>query len=316
MNVDDLIKKIQKEQKRTDEELQSTEGLARLQQVMEQYQGDYELVWSDDLLKEIQERPQKPIHNTGVANLDELTGGFREQQLITISAGSKHGKTAFGIFLMDQMEHLKPVLIPLEQSNEEIVEQRYENGHSIPRFLSPRNLAAKMTVEWIEHRIIEGIAKYGTKMVVIDHLGYIDDFGDNEKYKKENLAYRIQQIMQGLKMVAKRWNVVIMLQCHISQTDESNPPTRKDLKNSSAIEQESDIVILLWRKNYVHNKVRIYDNKVLVSIPANRRTGGTGNIGLTFNNETGMYDEDDSWVKQMEAVAEQEAGAEDEFNNM
>lgn len=311
MNVEELIKKIEKEAEVTEQEAQSAEGLAKLQEVAAHYRGEDELIWSHDLEKEMEDQPKKKLHPTNVGLLDDTIGGFKEQQLITISGSSGHGKSAFGMFLIEQMEETNPVMIPIEQSNEELIEQRQDNGYSIPHFLSPRKLAGRVTVEWIEQRIIEGIAKYNTKLVVIDHLGYIDDFGDSEQYKRENLAYRIEMIMKGLKNVAKRWNIAIVLLVHISQADEGTPPSTKDLKNSSAILQESDTVMLLWRKNFVENKVRIYQNETMVSVQKNRRTGKNGNVGLRFNTETGRYDEDNDWVRAMEQTAE----AEQEFND-
>lgn len=313
MNVDEIIRKIGEEKNRAKTEAHSVEGLVRLQEIAKAYDGEYKLIWSDDLLKDIQSRPQKTIFKTNIALLDNLIGGFREQQLVTISASSKHGKTSMGVFLMEAMQELSPVMIPLEQSNEEIVEQRHENGYSIPRFLSPAQLASKVTVDWIEQRIIEGIAKYNTKFVLIDHLGYIDNNGTDGQHRKENLAYRIGEVMRELKNVAKRWNVVIILLCHISQKDEGRPPTLEDIKNSSDILQESDMVIMLWRKNSLHGKVRIYEDKTMVSVMANRRTGRNGNIGLEFNTKTGRYEENNSWVAQMEEMAKQTIQTEYQF---
>lgn len=314
MNIEETVARLEREIKKEKQTAESMAGMARLSEVMTSYDGEYRLIWSDDLLKKIKERPVSPMHFTGMESLDGLIGGFREQQLITVSAHSKHGKTAFGLFLMEKLSSMNPVMIPMEQSNEEIVEQRSENGHSIPRFLSPENMAARRTVEWIEERIVEGIAKYNTKMVLIDHLGYIDDFGENGKFSRENLAYRIQLVMQGLKTVAKNWKVVIVLLVHISQGDEGKPPQNEDLKGSSGILQESDKVIFLWRKNELKKKIRVYENRTMVYVTANRRTGKNGNIGLYFDSRTGQYIDDNAWVAAMTATAQQEVKADDDFN--
>jgi replicative DNA helicase len=313
MEIDALIKKIAEEKAKAETELLSSDGLLRLQEVAAKYEGEYKLIWSKDLLQAIQNRPTKPVHGTNLPDLDAIIGGFREQQLITISAHSKHGKTSFGVFLLENMTDLNPVMIPLEQSNEEIVEQRFENGYSIPNFLSPSKLAPRVDVDWIEQRIIEGIAKHNTKLVLIDHLGYIDNHGPGGKFHRENLAYRLGEVMRSLKNIAKRWNVVIVLLCHISQSDESKPPTLEDIKNSSDILQESDMVIMLWRKNTQKKKVRVYENKTLVSVMANRRTGKNGNVGLVFNTTTGRYDPDNDWVRQMEEMAQAAVQADDTF---
>lgn len=313
MEIDDIVKSIQAEKEKAKTQLHSDEGLVRLQEVAAMYDGEYKLIWSKDLLEEIEKRPKKTVYTTNIPELDDIIGGFREQQLITLSAHSKHGKTSFGLFLLEKMASLNPVMIPLEQSNEELVSQRNENGQSVPNFLSPSRLASKVTPDWIEQRIIEGIAKYNTKFVVIDHLGYVDNHGTNGKYARENLAYRLGEVMRELKNIAKRWNVVIVLLCHISQKDEGHPPTLEDLKNSSDILQESDMVIMLWRKNNQKKKIRIYENKTLVSVMANRRTGRNGNVGLAFNSATGQYESDNDWVKDMEEIAKSEIITDDAF---
>lgn len=312
MSVEDLIQRIQKEKDSLKKEVYSADGLIRLQEVMQDYDGEYKLIWSDDLVKELEARPKTHSHNTGLQKLDDITGGFREQQVISIGAHSKHGKTAFGLFLMEKLPQLNPVMIPLEQSNEELVEQRVSNGWSVPRFLSPRNLASRVSVDWIEERVVEGIAKYDSKMVLIDHLGYINDM-DGE-YKRENQAYRIEKVMQSLKNIAKKWNVVVILLVHIIKADEGKTPSLEDLKGSQSILGESDKVLMLWRKNEKKKKVRVYSNKTMVSVLANRRTGRNGNVGLEFNTTTGLYEENDGWVEAMMKIAEQEVRSEEEFD--
>lgn len=316
MKVEDLIKRIQSEKKTLSNEIYSNEGLLRLQEAMQNYEGEYRLIWSDELLKELGERPKENLHEIGLPSLDKVIGGLRPQQLITVGGSTGHGKTAWGLFLVEQFEKLNPLVIPLEQSNEELVSQRKENGYSVPRFLSPRSLASRVTVDWIEERIVEGIAKHNTKFVLIDHLGYINDFGGNGEFKGENTAYRIGQVMKGLKNVAKKWNVIIVLLVHISQQDEGRPPSLESIKNSSDIAQESDMVMLVWRKNALKKKVRVYEDKTMLSIQKNRRTGRNAFIGLQFNTSTGRYEEDNNWVDSMVKSAEREVANDDLFDEI
>jgi replicative DNA helicase len=312
MSVQDLLKRIEAERKTTTQDMYDMEGLVRLQDTMAAYDGEYKLIWSDELLAQLENKPQESLHTTGIQLLDNLIGGFKEQQLITIGADTGHGKTTMGLFLVEQLSKLNPVVIPLEQSNEELVSQRKDNGYSVPRFLSPAKLADRVTVEWIEERVVEGIAKHNTKLVLIDHLGYINDYGKGGEFKGENTAYRIGQVMKGLKNIAKKWNVVILLLVHISQHDEGKPPSREDIKNSSDIAQESDMIILLWRKNTLKSKVRVYEDKTMLYVQKNRRTGKNGSIGLKFVN--GGFVEENGWVESMVKSAEQSVAADDLFD--
>lgn len=312
MNIDELKKKIQKQLEENDELLSDSDGQERLIETLATYEGEDRLVWTEELIERMKEKPKITPMPTNVENLDEaLNGGFRPQQLITLTAHTKHGKTAFGLFLLKQMEEMNSVMIPLEQSNEELVDQLSENGHYIPRFLSPLQLAGEVNLDWIEERIIEGIAKHNTRFVLIDHLGYIDEFS-NQKFMRENQAFRITKIMQGLKMIAKRWNITICLIVHIAEADETKPPMLSDIKGSSSIKQESDGVIMLWRKNKTAKGIKIYENKAMLSVQANRRNGNNTVVGLEFDSATGAYNPSD-WVDRKIELALEESEAEDEF---
>ena len=217
--------------------------------------------------------------------------------------------------MLNCFEKLNPIYLALEQSAEEIIDQLRGNRYLIPKFLTPEVLPSAVTVNWIEERIVEGIAKHNSRLAVIDHLGYINDMP--EQFRRENLAYRIGQVMKGLKGLAKKWNAIIVLLAHISQHDEDRPPSRTDIKNSSDIVQESDMVILLWRKNSVKNKVRVYQNKTMLSIQKNRRTGKNATVGLDFDTSTGMFKESvDGWVESMVQAAQQAQLVEDSYDEL
>lgn len=312
MNTEELIKAIENEQKKVDEEYQSAEGMARLEKVALEYKGEYELISSEQIREEIAKRPEKKMHMCGVASIDALTGGFREQMLIGLAAHSGHGKTAMGLFFTERYKDLNPVFIALEQSAEELIEQRIAHGQFVPFFYTNKTYAARVRPDWIESRVIEGIAKYNSRFIVIDHLGYVDPA---QKYDRDQEHLRIERKMQDIKNIAKRWNVIIIVLVHIVQLDESQPPSLLSLKGSSAIKQECDKVILLWRNNEIKKKLRIYRNEVLFSLQKNRWSGNNGNIGLMFEQETGNYvPETNGWVEQMEEMARMQSDADRQFD--
>jgi len=306
MNIEELIKTIESEQKRVKDELHSAEGMARLEAVARDYKGEYELISSREIEEEIKKLPEKKMHMCGVGSIDELTGGFREQMLISLAAHSGHGKTAMGLFLTEKYKELNPVFIALEQSAEELIEQRRANSQFVPFFYTNKTYAARIRPDWLESRVIEGIAKFNSKFIVIDHLGYTDP---HERYDRDQEHLRIERKMQDIKNIAKRWSVIILVLVHIVQLDESQPPSLASLKGSSAIKQESDKVILLWRKNEIAKKIRLYHKETLFSVQKNRWSGTNGNVGLLFEPSTGKYlpEEKDGWVAQMEKMANQQS---------
>jgi len=314
MTIEELIKKIESETTLAKQAVASDEGLLRLQNVAKEYQGEYRLVWSEDTAKEIKDKPQRTNHLSGIKEIDDLTGGFREQQMIGIGAHSGHGKTAMGMFILKQYESLNPVLIPLEQSSEELIEQRASQGQFVPRYLSPKKHESRVQVDWIEERIIEGIAKYNTKMVVIDHMGYVDA---GSRYERAGEHIQIEKKLQDIKHIGIKWNVIVIILIQLNQLDETVPPSLKDLKGSSAIRQECDKVIFLWRKNSLSGKVRIYSNNTMFSLQKNRFNGINGNLGLYFDYKSGEYQittESRSWVRDMETIAKSEVDADSVFN--
>jgi len=313
MTTEELIKKIQAEQKGLKQDISSAEGMRRLQEVAREYSGEYRLVWSKDTEAEIKERPPRMSHLSGVKELDDLTGGLREQQMIGIGAQSGHGKTAFGLWVLKQYEKLNPVLLPLEQSSEELIEQRLENKQFVPNYLSPKKHSAHVQPDWIEHRIVEAIAKYNSKLVMIDHMGYIE-VGDD--YRREGEHLRIEKKLQALKHLAIKWNVVIVILIQLQQMEEEEAPSLRDLKGSSAIRQECDKIIFLWRNNTKAGKARAYDNKVLLSQQKNRFNGKNGNVGMEFELETGQYvvtKETMEWATNLEMKAKEKVKADDAF---
>jgi replicative DNA helicase len=313
MNLEQLIEKIQQDKKQLAESIVSDEGLERLKAVAKEYAGEYQLVWSTDTLEEIKNRPKRESHKSGKEELDNITGGFRPQQMIGVGAQSGHGKTAFGLWLLQQYAALNPVLLPLEQSSEELIEQRSENGQFVPKYLSPKKHSAYVDPDWIEQRIVEAIAKYNSKLIMLDHMGYIEV---GEDYRREGEHLRIEKKLQAIKHLAIKWNVVIVILIQLQQMEEEQAPQLRDLKGSSAIRQECDQILFLWRNNTKAGKARAYDNKVLVSVQKNRFTGMNGNAGAEFDFKTGEYQftpDAMEWCQNLESKAKQEVKADDAF---
>lgn len=313
MEITELIKKIEADKASLKNSIVSDEGLERLKAVAKEYAGEYELVWAHDTLEEIKNKPKRETHKSGIVEFDRITGGFRPQQMVGIGAQSGHGKTAFGLWILKQYEKLNPVLIPLEQSSEELIEQRLENGQFVPNYLSPKKHSAHVDPDWIEQRIVEAIAKYNSKMVMLDHMGYIEV---GEDYRREGEHLRIEKKLQAIKHLAIKWNVVIVILIQLSQMEEEQAPQLRDLKGSSAIRQELDQILLIWRNNQKAGKARAYDNKVLLSMQKNRFTGINTNAGAEFDFKSGDYlftEKTKEWAINLESKAKEEVKAEDAF---
>ena len=276
-DIDKLIASLGKEIRQITDEVHRDDALIRLQDIARTYAGEDKLITSSELADEILSRPEQEKILCGMGGLDDIIGGFREGQLVVLSGITKHGKTNFAVHLTGQMKSYEPLWIPFEGSATELVERFLDRGERPPHFVTPRVISGN-TLDWIEKKIIEGKAKYGSKVAFIDHLHFIDDIeGGND-----NLAHRLSKIMRSLKRLAVKWGICIFILVHVRKAELDRVPDLSELKDSSAIAQEADLVMFVWRETYRdENDELIITNNGIISVQANRRTGKTGNVKVT-----------------------------------
>lgn len=256
-------------------EAQRAAAKKRLEDAMRVYSGDDELISSLDILKKIQTEPPEEKFLTGIKKLDDILQGFRRNQLIVLAAPTKSGKTQFTVELASRLKETNPVMIPFEESAEEIVRKFNDRKEKPPLFYTPKSITGN-TLTWIEKKIIEGKVKYNSVLFFIDHLHFIVPF------TSDRLDTRIGQTMRELKTIAKNHNVIIVLVAHLKKTDMQVSPTLEDLRDSSFVAQEADTVMMMWRQAKREGGQMHITNNTSVSVQANRRTGTTGNVKLTF----------------------------------
>lgn len=299
MKISEIIKKLDVQILEAEQGLIKVENLERLKEIAKAYRGEDEIVSFHEIAEKI--KLQKDEHKifTGWAKFDDILRGFRRQQVIVVSALTKSGKTSFLMDMTTRIKEENPLWFCFEESAEELVRKFVERGSEPPHAFSPLFLKGS-SLEWIETKIVESIAKNDTRVIFIDQLDFIVPLnGDNH-------SLRVAQVMRDLKGIAKKWNVTIFLICHLVKAKMDSQPTLEDLKGSSSIGQEADTVILLWREMRKENGQVIITDNVNVSIQANRRTGRTGNVGMRY--EDGKFFEFD-W-----SLSESGRKAKDDFN--
>jgi replicative DNA helicase len=265
--------------------------LIKLQEVALKYTGDDELISSADMVERIKNAPPEKKYMSGFEGLDDILDGFREQQVVVLAAPTKSGKTSFSVDLTKNMEGTHPLWLFFEESPEEIVRKFMDRGEEPPEFYAPARVAGD-SLEWIEKRIVEAVAKHDTKLVIIDHLHFIVPF------TAARMDAEIGRTMRQLNRLAKRWNVIIVLVAHLRKTKLLEQPDLEDLRDSSFVAQEADTVLMLWRRTGRDNGKVIITDDVNLSVQANRRTGKTGNVSFVFKD--GRFIESD-WAANLEA---------------
>lgn len=272
-----LTKRLEVEIASTQKGMEKTESLERLKEIAEKYRGEDQVISFEEVAENIRNRGEELKIMSGWSDLDKILKGFRLKQLIVVSAPTKAGKTTFLMDLTTRIEDYNPLWFPLEEGADELITKFLERGEKPPHGYTPQTTMMN-SMDWIETKIIEAIAKYNSQVVFLDQLDFIVPFnGDNH-------SLRVGQAMRWLKGIAKKWNIVVFLICHVVKTNMVEQPNMEDLKGSSSIGQEADTVIFLWRETKKEDGEYIVSNNLNVSVQANRRTGSTGNVKMVFEN--------------------------------
>ncbi len=253
--------------------------------------------------------PDKELYmgtRSGFSYLDSLTSGLNKSDLILIAARPAMGKTAFALNIATNVAAHgdKDVCIfSLEMPKEQLVSRllssiglvdsnKLRNGRidnndwerlaaaachlrELPIYIDD---TASITVQQIKAKL-RRMKNLG--LVVIDYLGLIQT-----TLRTENRVQIVGEITRQLKIMAKEMNVPIILLSQLTRGPESRTdkrPVLSDLRESGSIEQDADIVLLLYRDAY-YNKENAQTN-LAECIVAKNRHGETGTVNLSWEGQ-------------------------------
>ena len=134
------------------------------------------------------------------------------------------------------------------------------------------------------------MAKYNCKVVFIDHLHYLLEM--QKMAEAKSISLLVGMMMRELKKMAVNHNLTIFLVSHMRKLMYDKLPELDDLRDSSFIAQESDLVLFLKRKK----DGDIYTNNATLRVSKNRRNGKLGDIKLSLTN--GQFQELDTHYEQ------------------
>jgi len=245
--------------------------------------------------------------NTGLADLNRVTGGWQKSNLIIIAGRPSMGKTAVALhFAKSAARTGTPVVIfELEMndvklsdrlllSESDVDPNRYKVGKtSIEEAKSVEIAVGKMydykieidsnpnvTMDYIRSKC-RLLKKQGKcEMVVIDYLQLIEDSENKRADLREQIVARMSR---KAKLLAKELDIPVILLAQLSRKPEERTckkPMLSDLRESGAIEQDADVVIFIYRDEYYNPS----DAKGLGNlIIAKYRDGFTGEIDFAYN---------------------------------
>jgi replicative DNA helicase len=275
----------------------------------------------DPLLGQVVERIQElyeqenPSEVTGVptgfTDLDRMTSGLQPGDMIVVAGRPSMGKTAFALNIVEHVgvEMGLPVAIfSLEMSGPQLAMRLLSSlgrldAHRIRTGRLSDDDWDKMTVALgklhnapihidetgsinptdLRARARRLARQYGGKLglIVVDYLQLMTSTRDSD-----NRTTEISEISRSIKALAKELKVPIIALSQLSRkVEERNDkrPLMSDLRESGAIEQDADIILMMYREEYY--KPDTQDKGVAEVIIGKHRNGPTGVVKLTFLGE-------------------------------
>jgi len=286
MDLSNLGEKITKKQKELEQELAGEREYLKKLEILERYAGPDKILDFPTLKAEYEAKAKliNPIKSK-LDSLDSLLGGFRPQQLIVLSAPTGAGKTS----LLQTMTHtfvrdeIPCLWFSFEVGGLEFL-NKFDFSQDMFRAYAPKE-NTDSNMDWLITRILEGVAKFNTKIVFIDHLHFLVSMEMLAETRSTSLA--IGMIMRELKKLAIKTGTTIFLVAHLAKTDDGAPPTLKDLRDSSFIAQEADTVLLLHRiyeTDINDPRRKIMTSNAILAVVKNRYSGKTGSLKLQYEN--------------------------------
>lgn len=225
---------------------------------------------------------------TGFSVFDEaLMGGVRAGDLIILTGLSGHGKTTLGQCISINLS--KGLLPSLWFSYEVIASNLAAKFKSMGApdesfliYTPKRNTSGN--IKWIEQKIREGLEKFNTKFVFIDHIDYLSPTNTKNSDQRRII---LKDICQELKNLAIELEVIIFLIAHVKKV-EGRDVEMQDIAESSGIYQLSDFVLSITRQKEIRMengiKQETFENRSVIKVLKNRLTGQLPKINVVLEN--------------------------------
>lgn len=244
---------------------------------------------------------------TGFNNIDRTISGLNKGEFIVIAARPSMGKTAFALNIAQYASKNSSVAIfSLEMGTQSLTErliaarclinyEKIKTGRiTVEEFTKIANNTAELskrklyiddeafTLADIKAKSTNLKIKHGLDVIIIDYLQLIEGSNKNV-YSREQ---EISKISRELKKLAKRLNITVIALSQLSRAPEQRAdhrPILADLRESGAIEQDADIIMMLYRDEYYNPDSE--DQGIADVIINKNRNGETKTIQLAWVGE-------------------------------
>ena len=243
---------------------------------------------------------------TGFTELDEITAGLQNSNLIIIAARPAMGKSSMAVSIAQYAavaEQVPVVIFSLEMSKMELVQRlmcaearvdsnRLRRGnlqdsdwpklsHALGRLAeAPIYIddTANVTIMEMRAKCRRLKAKHGLGLVIVDYLQLMQPLK-----RTDNRVQEVADISRSLKILARELELPVIAVSQLSRNLEHRTdkrPVLADLRDSGALEQDADLVVFIYRDEVYNSDT---DQKGIAEIHvAKHRNGPTGKIDLAF----------------------------------
>ena len=250
---------------------------------------------------------------TGFADLDKMTSGLHGGEMVVIAARPSMGKTSLAMNIAEHVaiEQRLPVgVFSLEMTSESLVlrmlcsRSRVNLRNVREGFLAERDFpkltgaagklanaplfiddSSGLSILQLRAKARRMSQQFGIKLFVIDYLQLLH----STARRAENRQQEIADISSGIKSLAKELNVPVIVLSQLNrelEREKNRKPRLSDLRESGAIEQDADVVGLLYKPSSGDDEESAsaaeQDAVPVNLLIAKQRNGPTGDVNLTF----------------------------------
>jgi replicative DNA helicase len=252
---------------------------------------------------------------SGFQELDDMTAGFQPGEMIILAARPSMGKTAFGLncaLNAALRENKKVAFFSVEMGKESIMTRLLASAAKVslsdirvghlddkawPRLI---NTAAALSETGLFIDDTAGISpfeirakcrrmkkKHGIDMIMIDYLQLM-----SMKEKYDSREREVSEISKLLKSIAKELQVPVIALAQLNRGVEGRTdkrPMLSDLRESGSIEQDADVIMMIFREDY-YDRDNPDIKGVAEIIIGKQRNGPTGAVKLKWIPQFGLFD--------------------------
>jgi replicative DNA helicase len=248
---------------------------------------------------------------TGYRHLDAPLGGLQRADLVVLAARPGTGKTSFslniarhacqsgyrvaffslemskvqlGMRLLSMETHIDQHRLRLGRVEDDEWEQLVAALDMLSEGQMWIDDTAALSLASLRSRARRVQAQHGVDLIVVDYLQLMRAGIDGNGKRLQNREQEIAEISRGLKAIAKEVNVPVLALAQLSRAVEaraSKVPQLSDLRESGAIENDSDVVLFIYRDDLYNPESEA--RGIADLIIAKHRNGPTGTIRLGFD---------------------------------